>query len=189
MSLARLYYTKKSRKPYTCTKCRETIPVGSPVVTFAVGFRGRDQRRHNTPDCAPTLSDRESSAVSAVYAAQESVDLDSCHTLSDLQDAVQEVVDACREVAEEYESNPMYDINYDLQERAETLNSAADDLESWADGLDDEPDEEIDCEDCGGEGCETCGGTGKVAGEDAHEEWLDAARDAAQEAIDNIELP
>lgn len=205
MSQARLYYTKKSRKVYTCTGCWKEIPVGSPVITFAVGFRARDQRRHDTPECRPSRAARESSALATVYAAMDDVDLSTCQTLGDLEEAVQAVADACREVADEYESNEMYEINEMLQERAEMLNSAADELESWNDSLDDEPDEDTDCEECDGTGevevevdgsdepnvedCEECDGTGKVDAGDAHDEWLEQAREAAQEAIDSVELP
>ena len=69
MSVAKIYKVKKTRKVWTCTKCRQEIPIGSPAVNFAVGFRGRTQYRHDTPQCRPKTSELESSAVATVYAA------------------------------------------------------------------------------------------------------------------------
>lgn len=176
MSLARIYHVTKSRKAWTCGKCKTELPVGSPVLTFAVGFRGHDQRRCTQPGCYPLPSERESSAVASVYDAQERVDLSPCTSLDDLENAVQYVVEACNEVAEEYENSEMFDVNEDLQERADTLHSAADELESWSSSLEEEPTEDDDTEE-GGDF------------ESAHEAWIEEARDAAQQAIDGVELP
>lgn len=208
MSLARIYHTKKSRKVWTCSKCQRQIPVGSPVLSFAVGFRGWEQRRcGDNPACYPAPSERESSLVSAVYAAQEGVDLDSCQSLEDIENVLEEVASACDEVADEYEGNEMYDVNYDLQERAETVRSAGEELRSWTFDGEDEPEETDErfqdekCEACDGHGttendeanCDECGGTGYLGDrevfEDVHDEWLNEVRSAAQEAIDNMELP
>lgn len=182
MSLARIYTVKKSRKVWTCGKCHTELLVGSPVLSFAVGFRGQEQKRCTNPSCHPTLSERESSAVSSVYAAQEDVNLADCNSLEEIKDVVQQVIDACNEVADEYESSEMYDVNSDLQERADAVRSAGDELDSWDDGVDDEPTED-DSRDDDKEGDET------EDFESAHEAWLEEARDAAQQAIDDMELP
>jgi hypothetical protein len=204
MSLARVNRAK-SRKPWVCGRCNNAIAIGEENLSFAVGFRGFTQRRCTRPECHPTPSQLESSAVANVYAAIEGTDLASCTTLDELEDAVQQVVDAATEVAEEYQASEMFEVNTDLQERAEMLDGAAQDLESWADSLDEEPSEEpeqVDCEECD-EGkvrvhpdnnavdCSNCQGTGQVDDPDAksHDEWLEEARSAAQEAIDGMELP
>lgn len=175
MSVARTYSVKKTRKVWTCTKCRQEIPIGSPAINFAVGFRGRTQYRHDTPQCRPKTSELESSAVSAVYAAQEDVDIDSLDSLEDISDAVQQVVDALEEVQQEYEDNEMFEVNEDLQQRAEILESSADTLGSWDASLDSEPERDDF--------------TNADAYHEAHTAWLEEVKEIAQEAINNIELP
>lgn len=194
MSLARIYTTQKSRKVWTCSKCRTDLPVGSKVLSFSVGFRGVEQKRcADKPSCAPTRAELESSQVATVYGAMDGIDWSSRETLDDLESAVQEVADACREVADEYESNEMYEINEQLQERASTLNDAADTLEGqdWKDGLDDEPvleDYPVDAhaQDLPESSEEEYD---EDAFNDAHDEWLEAARTAAESFVNDVELP
>lgn len=185
MSIARVYTTKGPvrKDGLTCGKCGDPIRKGiDRRITFAVGFRGFEQTRCLKPACYPKTSELESSAVSSVYAAMEGIDLDSCSTLEELEDAVQQVADACEEVASEYQSNEMFEINEDLQERAQTIEDAGESLSDWASGLEDEPQED-DFTD--GDNDED----NAVAYQEAHDTWLDAAREAAQEAIDGMELP
>ena len=185
MSIARIYTTKGPvrKDGLKCGKCGVEIVKGvDRRRTFAVGFRGFEQTRCMNPSCTPSMSELESSAVASVYAAQESVDLESCQSLEDLETALGEIADSCDEVADEYESNEMYEINYDLQERAEAVRGAGDELRNWIfDGADepqpedfmDEDDEERDDE----------------AYQNALDEWLTEARESAQSAIDNMDLP
>lgn len=184
MSLARIYTTKKVQKNWTCGKCGAAIVKGQDGrISFAVGFRGREQTRCTRPECRPTRSELESSAVSSVYAAQDDIDYMTLHTLEDLTGARDAVVDATREVASEYESNEMYDINEVLQERVEMLNSAAEELEGW-EPEDDEPSkDDYDEDDKDDEDDES------LSFEDAHGDWLEAARESLREAIDGMELP
>lgn len=177
MSLARLNITEKSRKVWTCGNCGDTIPKGSKVIHFTVGYRGIEHHRCGKTECYPLPSERESSAVSSVYAAQEQADFSSASSLEDIEGELQAVADACEEVASEYESNEMYDINADLQERAETVREAGENLmSSWADGLEEEPQEE----DFEGK---------RAVYEDMHEGWLEQAREAAESAVNDMELP
>lgn len=166
---------------WTCGKCGDEIKVGQPAVKFAVGFRGRTQVRCAKPACFPKPSERESSLVSSAYAAQEEADLDGAASLEDLEAIRDDVASAVREVASEYEYSEMFEKNYDLQERADMLNSAADDLEGW------EPEDEEPQED----DSETWefGGTEHDTYEEAHEAWLQAARESLNDAIDGMELP
>lgn len=208
MSLARIYTTQKSRKVWTCSKCRREIPVGSKVLSFAVGFRGFEQKRcGDNPTCYPTRGERESSLLAEIYDAADGIDLGSAESLDDLTNAVQEVIDACESVASQYQDNEMFEINYELQERAEMVEAAGEQLSSWADDLEDEPDEneerfnEEECGSCQGSGttendeanCDDCDGRGYLAAEesfeDAHDAWLEEAAQAAQQAIDEMELP
>lgn len=182
MSLARIYTTKTVRKDWVCGKCGKQIKKGvDGRLSFAVGFRGFERTRCLDTACYPTRAERESSALSSVYDAVDSVNFDGAETLDDLQSIRDDVAAAIREVAEEYESNEMYEVNYDLQERAETLNAAADDLEGW-EPEEDEPEEddpdswEVDGND-----------TGDF--EEAHNEWLDAAKQSLQDTINGLDLP
>lgn len=178
MSVARIYTVKKTRKVWTCSKCLQEIPKGSPAINFAVGFRGRTQYRHDTPQCRPKTSELESSAVATVYAAMEEVDVEGLDSLDDISEAVQSVVDALEEVASEYEQNEMYEINEDLQERVSVLEDAASELGSWDASLDSEP-----------EADDYHGPESESRYEEDHEVWLNEAKETAQDAINNIELP
>lgn len=196
-----MHEVKRVRKPWTCEKCGVEIKVGDPAIKFAVGFRGRTRVRCAKTECYPKPSERESSMVADAYAAQEEVDVDSAGSLEELEQIRDDVVSATREVAGEYEDSEMFEKNYDLQERADMLNSAADELEGWEpDG--EEPEEEIDCDECGGTGqvedpktdgedrdCDECEGTGKVENPEDRDIWLQAARESLSEAIDGMELP
>lgn len=181
MSLARIYVTKKSRKVWTCGKCRTELPIGSTVLSFAVGFRGVEQKRCDKPACYPTRAQRESSMVAEVYDAQDSFSPDEAQTLEDLETAVQEVADACSSVASQYQDNPMYDVNEDLQERVSTLEAAESDLGSWADSLESEPEPEKPEDEMTPEEL--------AAFKAEHDEWIESARQAAREAVDGVELP
>jgi hypothetical protein len=170
------------RKPGKCGKCGLEIKVGDPAVRFSVGFRGFVQTRCTKPECFPKPSERESSLVADVYAAQEEVDLSTAKGLEDLETARDDVANATREVAGQYEDSEMYDRNEDLQERAETLNSAADTLEEWEPEGDDEPTED-------NEESWSYNGHDFEDFESAHDEWLLHARESLQAAIDEMELP
>lgn len=178
MSIAKLEITQKSRKIWTCGKCRQEIPKGEKVIHYAVGFRGYPQHRCGKPQCFPKPSERESSLVSTVYAAQEDCNPGDLLDLDDIRAAVESVADACDEVADEYENNEMFEINPDLQERAEQVRSAGDELREWENDLPEEPDE--DDEDSWGE---------EDNFEDAHAAWINEVSDAAQSAVDGMDLP
>jgi hypothetical protein len=180
MSLAKINQVGKVRKVTECEKCKDKIYIGQPAVKFAVGFRGRTQVRCSKSACFPKPSERESSLVSSVYAAQEEADTAGAGSLEDLETIRDDVATATREVAGEYEDSEMFEKNYDLQERADMLNGAADELDNW------EPAEEEpspDAEEW------TVDGTDYDDFDEAHDAWLDAAREALQAAIDEMELP
>ena len=178
MSQARITTVQKSRKEWTCGNCRETIAKGEGVRHFAVGFRGMEQHRCMKAECYPTRSELESSAVASVYDAVDSADLASAESADDLYAVRDAIVEACREVASEYESSEMYDINEDLQQRAETLNDSADELEGW-EPENDAPEDEEDDDDPEGEN-ET---------PQSLEDWLTESRESLQEAINSVEIP
>lgn len=208
MSQARVYTTAKVRKDWTCGKCGAEIRKGvDGRRSFSVGFRGPENTRCMRTECTPSRSELESSAVAAVYDVLDSIDTSTAVTAEDLEGLRDEVAEALREVAQEYESNEMFEINEDLQERAEMLNSSADELEGWTPD-EDEPEGDIACSDCDGSGtvevevegssvpneenCEACSGTGYLPDEERdnqHEEWLDAARASLDDALSAVEIP
>lgn len=177
MSQAKVHRAKKARKEWTCGKCRTTITVGEPVLSFSVGFRGREQRRCDKAECYPTRSERESSMVAPVYDAIDSVDWFSAESVEDLQSLLQEVADAMNDVASEYENSEMFEKNEDLQERASMLQEAASALESW-DFTEDEPNEE-----------DPDTWSEYKTFDEAHEAWIQQARDEAQQTADEAEIP
>jgi hypothetical protein len=181
MSLAKINQVGKVRKPTKCEKCGDDIAVGQPAVKYAVGFRGRTQVRCSKSECFPKPSERESSLVSSVYAAQEEANPSAAGSLEELEQVRDDVAEATREVAGEYENSEMFEKNYDLQERADTLNSAADELEGWEPAEEEPSEEEPDGW--------TVDGTEYDNFEDAHAAWLDAAQQFLQETIDGMELP
>lgn len=180
MSLAKINQISKVRKVTKCEKCGDTIYIGQPAVKFAVGFRGRTQVRCSKSACFPKPSERESSLVSSAYAAQEDADVFGAGSKEELEEIRNDVASAVREVASEYENSEMFDKNYDLQERADMLNSAADELENWEPAEDEPTEEEEEW---------TIDGTDYSDFDEAHDAWLEAARNALEAAIDQMELP
>jgi|KBSMisStandDraft_5_1062788.scaffolds.fasta_scaffold46453_3 hypothetical protein len=179
MSLAKVNQIGRVRKPGKCGKCGQEVNVGDPAVRFSVGFRGFVQTRCTKTECYPKPSERESSLVSGVYAAQEDADVSAAGGLEDLTQIRDDVVTATQEVAGEYEDSEMFERNMDLQERAEMLNSAAEALEQWE--PEDEPEEDA--------GEWTIDGVDYTDFEEAQAAWLEAARESLQTAIDEMELP
>ena len=167
MSLAKVHRAAKARKTWTCGKCGRTINVGEPVLSYSVGFRGREVRRCDRVSCYPTRAERESSMVASVYDAIDGADWASPASVEDLQGVMEEIASSMRDVAGEYESSEMFEKNPDLQERAELLNSAADEIEGW-EPSEDEPDK---------------------ADSEAWDEWFENARDEAQQIVDGAEIP
>lgn len=197
MSQARIYTTKKVQKDWKCGKCGAAIRKGvDGRISFAVGFRGREQTRCLKQECYPSRSERESSAVASVYDAQDSADLSTAETAGDLTGIRDEIADAVQEVADEYEQNEMFEINEDLQERVQILTDAADALREWEPDTE-APEAERDCDECDGTGrvdgeedCDECEGTGQVSeSAEALGKWLETQRESLQDAIDGMELP
>lgn len=181
MSQARVYTTKGPvrKDGLKCGKCGDPIRKGiDRRRTFAVGFRGYEQTRCMKSECTPTRSELESSAVASVYDAIDSLDLSGIDNQDDFESARDEVVSAAEEVCDEYESNEMYEINYDLQERADMLRSAADELSSWAPENDEPQEDDFDAEDSEFDSFE-----------EAHAAWAEETRESLQQAIDDMELP
>jgi hypothetical protein len=202
VSIAKIQTVQRSRKEYVCEKCRDVLPVGSQYRHYTVGFRSKYKHVRCMKDtCFPRSSELESSRLSDVYAAQENAEdqlnaLALSSTPDDISAILEELASAIREVAEEYEAAAENEygvvFNQDSADRAEILQSAADEIENY----DPESDFE-ECEDCEGTGdivpedeeeavdgnveCLTCDGTGKLlTGETI---------DAIVQFITGVELP
>lgn len=200
MSLAKTK-TTKAAKEYTCEKCREAILKGESYISYKVGFRSRYvHRRHDLPGCRPRPSERESSKLADVYAAQESAQdaLDSLDSnnasIEELESIRDEFAQAIRDVAEEYSEASTDDngtvFNVDAEDRAYTLESAADEIENV-----DLESSRSDCQNCDGTGrydqadredggadCDECEGSGSI-------DDVESAISTLRDAVDSVELP
>ena len=199
MSIARVTTVKRSQKPFTCEKCRKDIPKGSTYRHFKVGFRTRYvHRRCMDAACTPRQSELDASKMSAVWYAQESFEaaVESATCADDLASALSDYAEAVREVGEEYREaseNPNTGavFNTDAEERADTLESAADEIEDI-----DVDDETTDCDECDGTGEDRSGdepedGWPECAVDECEEGQvpdLEAMREKAREALE-VELP
>jgi len=198
MSIARVYTKGPVRKGgLNCGKCGDPIVKGQDRRrTFAVGFRGYEQTRCMKDACTPTRSELESSAVATIYGVIDDIDFSALGSREDLETARDDVVSACEEVADEYESNEMYEVNYDLQERAERIRSAGEELADWE--PEDEEPEEDECEGheslagehmgetvyCDG----SCNGSEDLEGPEWLE-WLANAQRSLEDAVNEMDLP
>ena len=181
MSLAKVEQVKAARKPQgECESCGTEIKVGDPYLHFTVGFRSTFKRvRCTAGPCHPRPSERESSKLAAVYAAQENAhdtirlltvegqDYDAFiesikEVMSGLADETREVVEEYRDAAVDPNGNTFNSV---AEERADTLEGAADEVENWDPDSDEPQDGESD------------------------EEWVDAVKDEAYQAIDGMEMP
>ena len=181
MSQARIYTTKGPvrKDGLTCGKCGVEIKKGvDRRRTFAVGFRGYEQTRCMKSECTPTRSELESSAVASVYDAIDSQDLSAIDNADDFTNIRDEVAAACEEVASEYEMNEMYEINYDLQERADQIRSAGDELASWEPENDEPEEDDWDADD-----------SEYDSFEEEHDAWVEETRESLEQALNDLDLP
>ncbi|QPX62614.1 hypothetical protein SEA_WOLLYPOG_63 [Arthrobacter phage Wollypog] len=190
MSVARTKTVQKAAKDQgKCGKCGVELPKGSGYVWWTMGFRSNHKyKRCLKPECFPRPSERESSKFVTILSAQENFadNIDSLETKDDIEAAVQEVGSAVREVADEYyEALDLWpNGNEQLQEKYDHYESQASEIESWQSSGADEWDlcdahEESDRESEEVQECEQCNAN--------FEEWIEAIRDEAREAVDNIE--
>jgi hypothetical protein len=191
MSVQKIERVKSSRKDQgKCSKCGTELPVGTGYLYWYPGFRSRYKIvRCLKDECFPRPSERETSKAATILSAQESF-ADSIGELTskdDIEAAVQEVADAVREVADEYQEalDQWENGNEQLQEKVDTYEGSASEIDGWSFDGDDEPRlcEEHDEVERGSAAVEDCGVCQQL-----EEEWIEEVRDAAREAVDNIEL-
>lgn len=191
MSVQKLEVVQKSRKDQgKCSRCGDALPAGSPYQYWYPGFRSNYKIvRCMKAECTPRPSERETSKAATILAAQEAFgdNLHELESIEDIEAAVQEVAEAVGEVRDEYQEalDAWPSGNEQIQEKVDTYESAASEIESWSwDGATEpEPCELHDSEEHDSqvyEGCEFCTAN--------RENWLEEIRDAAREAVDAIEM-
>ena len=166
MSVARVQYVKAARKDQgKCGKCGVALPKGSPYRWWTVGFRSRYvYKRCMKSECTPRTSELESSAMSEVYAARESAEEELAGMRQepgdkdDVENVVHSYGEAVRERADAYREHDdtIGGGGYtESGEKADALESAADELEGWS--ADEDPaDAQCDEHDEFTEGCDAC---------------------------------
>lgn len=110
MSTARIYTVAKARKDQgRCSKCGDAIPAGAGYLYWEPGFRSSYKvRRCTKTSCYPRPSERESSLMQEVMAAQEAAEdvaeqfEQSGEDETDLQTALDDVQAAIENVASQY---------------------------------------------------------------------------------------
>jgi hypothetical protein len=191
MSIAKIQTVQRSRKPGTCGKCGDELPVGSAYRHYTVGFRSHYKRvRCMKPTCTPRYSELESSRLADAYAAQETAE-DSLVALraepsddaTEVDTTVHEFGEALEELASEYRSA---DEQFggggmtDSAERADELDSASQDLSGFsADEFDESAVDACETHDDPDEECIDCQELKAVA----LQEWWDSVLDAADAAV------
>jgi hypothetical protein len=203
MSLAKLNTSVFAARKGATLNCERGHPIakGEKYIWYKVGFRSRTKHvRCMRPEHAPRDSERESSILSEVYAAQESA-RDSLDTLDpatveeqDLNDIITAAAESVQAVAEQYrEAAEAFGGAGDNADRADTLEGSASEMETWS--LQGSPEgcgqswrdingNEADSEEIHEEpteGCDDCA--------DKRREWGEEAIEEARELIDGIELP
>jgi hypothetical protein len=181
--------TKSSRgEKYNCVLCSDKIKSGDKYHEWK--FRYGGTRRQHAEHGFPKPSQLTQSKLGEVYAAQEVAEeaIAAATEASDIADAIREVAQQARDTGEEYReaAEAMGGAGTENEERADTLEAFADELESEADDMEGqewEADEEAEKEELGGHGDEPVNDEG-----DTHDEWLEALRSTAIEAIGALEL-
>jgi hypothetical protein len=142
---SKMHYIKTSQSDITCTKCGDVVPKGSPYCYFKPGFRGRAKvRRCMKPECHPTRSERNTSKMGEVYAAQEdaettirsltwSDEASFDEQVNDIEEALNAVAEQADATAEEYDealqAAPV--LEGTVQEKIDALTDYSSELTSW----------------------------------------------------------
>lgn len=192
--------------PRNCGSCGKPIAIGTPYKWMAPRsgpFGGRKLYRHES--CPAWQHWEYSDSLSAQLAH---VSFDFWNALGNAEDAagvtevlgnaaseIREIAGAKRESAQNIEDGFQHPT-----EQSEELNQIADDLDSWADEVENadvpeypEPEEDTPCGDCDGEagdtGCGTCHGKGTYTPDEPTEEQADEWRLTVEADLSVIDEP
>ena len=207
-----------------CEKCRRVIKPGEKYQKATIKRTYGGSKRYRCADCPGWQPwELSSSLASRVAEIQnEDVNGDDWQAAEDAESRANEIAEMIRSLAEEKresQSNIEEGFGHSTYQSDE-LGEQADNLESWADEVEQsgstadfpEVEEEVDCENCGGDGsfecstheeeghdedcdgteeCTECGGTGQVEnpeGEPSEEQletWREEAAQAIRDALEN----
>lgn len=166
MALAPLKSVNSARKPQgKCSSCQVELPAGSPYRYYRSGYRGPKVKFCMKSECTPRESQRESSKLADVYAAQEDArdSINSAETVEEVRDAVETLSGAVGDTASEYEDaineTPM------LEDQLTDKLGALEDYQGSLDGFEPDIDEDMDADDV-----------------------LRTAKDEALELVDSLEV-
>lgn len=198
MSVKRIYNVAKARKAQRpCSKCRTAINPGDGYLYWEPYFRSNfKQVRCLKSECYPRPSERESSLMSSVLAAQEAVedalqDLSGAEDASFFNDLAGDVVSALEEVIDQYREA---DGNFGgggssaSGERADELEDAKSEVESF---YAEDPPERADVDGCEAHNinaaqdereCEDC----EALFQEALDTWREEQASNLQDALSNI---
>lgn len=174
----------KGKPQYKCHTCHETIEVGQAYSWFrASRFTSRFNWHTACKRPAPSVletNEKRATAMAAFEAAYEAID--NATSLADLIDAVQEAATGLREAADAWHESAqaIEDGFQHATSQSEEMNERGDEWEAAADELDnfDLDDDYTEEDESWTEGDDLT---------DAFNEWLDAQRDAARDAIGEAE--
>ena len=191
MSVAKITRVEKSRKDQgECGRCHTPLPKGTGYLYWLPYFRSNYKAvRCLNEKCFPPPSERESSKVSTIMAAQEAFDasIDELDTRDDIIAAVQEVADAIEEVRGEYDdalSSWEYG-NEALQEKVDHYESQHSELDGWEPDAEEYPEQcdehdELDSETEVVTNCEEC--------KQLRQDWLEEMRGEARDKVGEVEF-
>lgn len=139
--MTRRVISKDHSKPlpnYKCGKCGDEIQVGAPYLYWEPYFRSSMKSiRCMKASCSPRPSERDSSLMSSVLAAQESVEASlseaTQESASDFEELAQEMADALEEVIDQYKEADEHfggQGSSEAGQKAEELESSKDEIES-----------------------------------------------------------
>lgn len=184
MSQAKIWVVKRAQKDQgKCGHCGITLPPGVPYRHFTVGFRSRSKNvRCMKVECSPTRAERESSKLAEIYAAIDDASFDGCETTEGIKSVLEQVAEVARGLSEEYaeasvNQNTGAVFNVEAEERGQTLEAYADELESW-DPDEEEPEKPEDEDD----------EKAMTEYEELHGVWVDAAQNSAREALEETDF-
>lgn len=196
----------KPLPPLVCDHCRKPIEVGTSYKWIAPKIGGRKNRHESCPGWHPweyssalwaRLAEIEHNAITAF---STSIIEDPSDVESIMQDAAEEaraIAEEKREAAENIREGFQHDtyLSEELDEQADSIESWADDLESFDVPELPEPEEE-DCEECEGSGnlgeenCDTCGGSGQITPDEPTDDQMDEWRNEVESAMsDALQAP
>jgi len=175
--MSRVNVVPKSRKSVTCSKCGTVVPVGSSYRWIKPRYSSK-LIRCMAEDCCFRPTDLSSAKVAAIYEAIEdaeaTISLATC--LDDIQMALGDVVSIAQDTASEYQGASDNwaggNGNEEFQDKAETCENFANELESW------EPSGETDEEEVRSQA--------RDQGHDPDDDWEEALEAMRSEAIDKL---